>query len=96
MKKTIKSVLSLALALVMAFSVCSAAFAVEAVDETVGFTDEDFLKTKGRKLVNRNGDEIQLKGVNLGSWMIWEDWLSPYEESTDHYAVLTTLEERFG
>lgn len=96
MKKTIKSVLSLVLALVMAFSVCSAAFAVEATDETVGFTDEDFLETKGRKLVNRIGDEIQLKGVNLGSWMIWEDWLSPYEEATDHYSVLTTLEERFG
>ena len=96
MKKTLKSVLSLILAIVVAFSVCSVALAAEPEETEIGFTDEDFLSTKGQKLVNRNGDEIQLKGVNLGSWMIWEDWLSPYEEATDHYSVLTTLEERFG
>ncbi|MBP3441589.1 MAG: cellulase family glycosylhydrolase [Clostridia bacterium] len=96
MKKTLKSVLSLILAFVLAFSVCSVALAAETVEEATGFTDEDFLTTNKRKLVNRNGDEIQLKGVNLGSWMIWEDWLSPYEEATDHYSVLETLEKRFG
>lgn len=96
MKKTLKSVLSLLLAVTIAFSVCSFAIAAEADDTVTGFTDEDFLTTKGRKLVNRNGEAVQLKGVNLGSWMIWEDWLSPYEEATDHYSVLTTLEERFG
>ena len=96
MKKTVKSVLALILALITALSVCSVALAAEPADSAIGFTDEDFLSTKGRKLVNRNGEEIQLKGVNLGSWMIWEDWLCPYEEATDHYDVLTKLTERFG
>ena len=68
-------------------------------DSATGFTQEDFLSTNGQKIVNRRGEEVILKGVNLGSWMIWEDWLSPYgpcEEKLDHYTVLTELEERFG
>lgn len=65
-------------------------------NNTTGFTDEDFLITKGQSIVNKRGEKIVLKGVNLGSWLIWEDWLSPYEEATDHYDVLTKLTERFG
>ncbi len=68
----------------------------ESSEPSGGFTAEDFLKTKGRKIVNQKGEKIVLKGVNLGSWMIWEDWLSPYEEATDHYDILEKLTERFG
>ncbi|MBQ4366081.1 MAG: cellulase family glycosylhydrolase, partial [Clostridia bacterium] len=60
------------------------------------FDANDFLTAQGRWLVNRRNEKIQLKGVNLGAWMIWEDWLCPYEEASDHYEVLTTLTERFG
>ena len=60
------------------------------------FDANDFLTAQGRYLVNRRNEKIQLKGVNLGAWMIWEDWLNPYEEASDHYEVLTTLTERFG
>ena len=95
-----KKLVSLLLAVATVFSLCSVAFAKNSdssSNETVtGFTAEDFLSTKGRKIVNQKGEEVQLKGVNLGSWMIWEDWLSPYEEATDHYDVLTKLTERFG
>ena len=59
-------------------------------------TDADFLTAKGRHLVNKRGEKIQLKGVNLGAWMIWEDWLCPYEQASDHYEVLSILTERFG
>ncbi|MBO5858200.1 MAG: cellulase family glycosylhydrolase [Clostridia bacterium] len=68
----------------------------ESTEVSGGFTSEDFLTTKGRKIVNQKGEKITLKGVNLGSWMIWEDWLSPYEEATDHYDILEKLTERFG
>lgn len=64
--------------------------------DSPAFDANDFLTAQGRYLVNRYGDKIQLKGVNLGAWMIWEDWLNPYEEASDHYEVLTTLTERFG
>ena len=64
--------------------------------EATGFTQEDFLVTKNQKLINRKGEEVRLKGVNLGAWMIWESWLCPYEDDLDHFTVLTVLEERFG
>lgn len=59
-------------------------------------TDADFLTAKGRDLVNRRGEKVTLRGVNLGGWLVMEDWLCPYEEATDHYDLLTTLENRFG
>ncbi len=71
-------------------------FSSFASDEVDGFTDEDFLSTRGQDIVNRRGEKVQLKGVNLGAWLIWEDWLCPYEEATDHYDVLEKLTERFG
>ena len=94
MKIKAKKILSILMAAITVFSALYvSSFANE---EPVGFTDEDFLVTKGQDIVNRRGEKIQLKGVNLGSWLIWEDWLSPYEEATDHYDVLTKLTERFG
>ncbi len=90
--KTTKRIISLILALITAFSLCSFAFA----QDIGGFTHEDFLMTKGQDIVNQKGEKILLKGVNLGAWMIWEDWLCPYEESLDHYTVLEILTERFG
>lgn len=90
--KITRKIISLILAAVSVFSLCSPAFAAET---SAGFTAEDFLTTKGQNIVNQNGEKIQLKGVNLGAWMIWEDWLCPYEGSLDHYTVLEVLTERF-
>ena len=59
-------------------------------------SDEDFLTVKGRDLVNRRGEKVTLRGVNVGGWLILEDWLCAYEEATDNYDVLTKLEQRFG
>ena len=100
MKKTLKKTLSLLLAALMLFSVCSVSFAVGEEDTTTepvtGFTEKDFLTTKGTKIVNAEGKQVTLKGVNLGSWLIIEDWLSPYEEATDNLNIFDTLTERFG
>ncbi len=102
MKKTIKKVISVLLAVATVFSVCSFAFATDKavmtdeVKPVTGFTAEDFLKTDGQDIVNGRGEKVTLRGVNLGAWMIWEDWLCPYEESLDHYTVLEILTERFG
>lgn len=69
---------------------------VTADGESAALTQEDFLVTKGNKIYNQRGEEVVLHGVNLGSWLIQEDWLSPYEGVQDHYDVLETLIERFG
>ena len=59
-------------------------------------TDNDFLSTSDRFLVNRAGETVVLHGVNLGAWLVWEDWLNPYDGAVDHYDVLEMLVERFG
>lgn len=94
MTKKLKKLMSLFLVLVTLFSICN--FGLIASAEETGFTDYDFLSTKGQDIVNKKGEKIQLKGVNLGAWMIWEDWLCPYEEATDHADILDILTERFG
>lgn len=100
MKTTLKRILSLILATITVFSTFSFANAATIATRTDavagGFTDEDFLTTYGQDIVNRKGEKIRLRGVNLGAWMIWEDWLCPYEESLDHYTVFEILTERFG
>ncbi len=93
----IKKFVSVVLAAVTLFSTFG--FSVTSSAESQpqkGFTADDFLTAKGRKIVNKKGEEVRLKGVNLGAWMIWEDWLCPYEQATDHYDILETLTERFG
>lgn len=104
MKKHLKRALSLVLAVLTLFSATALAFAEDGQQAAgAAFTDEDFLTAKGMKLYNRRGEEVLLKGVNLGSWLIWEDWLSPYDGvepnengQTDHMQVLDKLTERFG
>ena len=92
-----KRIVSLFLAVLTAFSVCTAASAQgETANEATGFTAEDFLTTDGQNIVNQKGEKIQLKGVNLGAWMIWEGWLCPYEDDLDHYTALEILTKRFG
>lgn len=102
--KLTKKLLCLVLAVIMIFStiplVSAQTATAEAKDEVTGFTDEDFITAKGRKLYNKKGEEIQLKGVNLGGWLIHEDWLCPDQlpEGTqyDNETILKILEDRFG
>ncbi|MBO5410796.1 MAG: cellulase family glycosylhydrolase [Clostridia bacterium] len=96
--KKFRKLLSIILCLAMAMQVSALGFAGEEAPATAEgrFTADDFLKTKGRKIVNAKGEEIILKGVNLGSWLIQEDWLSPYEEVADNHEIIETLINRFG
>ena len=101
--RLLKKTFCLLLALVMALStmvLVSAETAKAETDEVTGFTAEDFLTVKGRKMYNQKGEEVQLKGVNLGGWLIHEDWLCPDElpkgVQYDHETILKILEERFG
>lgn len=59
-------------------------------------TDDDFLQTDGKKIVNRKGQEVSLRGVNLGAWLIQEEWMCPVENSVDNITTFEVLTERFG
>ncbi len=92
-----KRFLALLLCALILCTVGATAFAAEDTPAAAdALTDADYLTAKGPLLVNRRGEPVQLKGVNLGAWMIWEDWLCPYEEASDHAEVLDILTERFG
>lgn len=102
--KLTKKLMCLALAVLMIFStiplVSATTATSEAAEEVTGFTADDFITAKGRKLYNKKGEEIQLKGVNLGGWLIHEDWLCPDQlpdgTQYDNETILKILEERFG
>lgn len=103
MKITAKRILSLILSVILVFGVCSfgAAAQVQATidEDTQGFTSDDFLTVKGRKMFNKKGQEVVLHGVNLGGWLIHEDWLCPDELNDvqyDNETILEILTERFG
>lgn len=96
--KILKRTLCLVMCLVMAFSSMVIVGAKDTAEEVTGFTQEDTLRVKGTKIVNQKGEKIKLKGVNLGAWLIFEDWLTPYEtkEAADNYEVIEILIDRFG
>lgn len=92
-----KRIISLIMAVISMFlTAIPCARAQESGTAEQAFTGDDFLVTSGRNLVNRRGEKIILHGVNLGAWLVFEDWLCPYEEVSDNYEVVETLTERFG
>lgn len=96
--KVLKRMLCLVLAFVMAFSVTAIASAegstTSAQEEVTGFTDEDFLVAKGTKIYNQKGEEIQLKGVNIGAWLVREDWLNPDDVTVKKLSEMSEEEKQ--
>ena len=56
------------------------------------------LHTSGRSIVNANGTVVQLKGVNLGGFMVMEPWMCPCDSGglPDTYSIIAELDSRFG
>ena len=65
-----------------------------AAEEATGFTDEDYLVVKGRKMYNKKGEHIQLKGVNLGAWLVRENWLNPDDVDVEYKSKMTEEEQK--
>ena len=68
--------------------------------------NQPFLKTQGTSIVSSKGEKIVLRGVNFGSWLVEEMWMTPFEtkppvgsefvEIKDHVSLWRTVEKRFG
>ncbi|MBQ6019357.1 MAG: cellulase family glycosylhydrolase [Clostridia bacterium] len=96
--KTSKKLISALLALVLLLSCGAVAFAEDGADfSPAPITAKDALHTEGEKMFNADGEEVFLRGVNLGGWLIQEDWFCPTDNGTqgDHW-TLETLISRFG
>ena len=95
--KSVKRVTALILAFVFALQTHCVSYGSDADSvSSDAFTEEDFLSVKGNSIYNAKGEKITLRGVNLGGWLVFEDWLCPYDEVSDNYEVIETLTERFG
>ncbi len=55
-------------------------------------TDKDRLSVSGSNLVNTKGERVLLRGVNLGSWLLQECWMSPVVGADGEWANLDTIE----
>lgn len=56
------------------------------------------LHTSGTSIVNASGATVQLKGLNLGGWLVMEPWMCPADSGglPDTYSIITELDSRFG
>lgn len=92
-----KRLISVLLCVLLVFGCAAVTSAEDAPsDKREALTDEDFLSVKGRRIYNRRGEEVVLKGVNIGAWLVWEDWLTPVQGADDVWSYYEKLIGRFG
>ncbi|EIW69846.1 hypothetical protein M231_00981 [Tremella mesenterica] len=61
-------------------------------------SNSGILQTSGTKIVDPSGNEVVLRGVNIGGWLVLEDWMCGINDNSgsgDRFAQ-DTLENRFG
>lgn len=98
MKKLIS--ILLVLTFVFAFFGC-AETEIQVLDQynNINPKEMSLLTVKDGCIVNENNEEIVLKGINLGNWLLWETWMGFVPEYTEDWAYFDTLEvllDRFG
>jgi aryl-phospho-beta-D-glucosidase BglC (GH1 family) len=56
------------------------------------------LHSSGTNIVNGSGAIVQLKGLNLGGWLVMEPWMCPMDSGglPDTYSAITNLDKLFG
>ena len=54
------------------------------------------LHTSGTSIVNASGAAVQLKGLNLGGWLVMEPWMCPADSGglPDMYSIIMKLDSR--
>ena len=79
------------------FVFCFLPLTVLSAEASPAVTAQSALHTEGETIVNAQGEAVILRGVNLGGWLIQEDWFCPADngEQGDHW-TLETLIGRFG
>jgi endoglucanase len=56
------------------------------------------LHSSGTNIVNASGAVVQLKGLNLGGWLVMEPWMCPMDSGglPDTYSAITELDSNYG
>jgi hypothetical protein len=48
---------------------------------------QEFLKADGQRIINTNGDNIQLRGIGLGGWMLQEGYMLHLNKEGQQYRI---------
>ena len=86
-----------ALALAPMFALAAGASSVVGSGAVAG--GHSMLRTLGTRWVRADGTPIELKGVNLGNWLLPEFWMMGYPDNApinDQCTLETVLDRRFG
>lgn len=64
-----------------------------------GSNPSKYLQTSGKHIVDAGNRQVQLRGTNIGGWLVTEGWMNGYQDGSDKDPFrfsLETLERRFG
>lgn len=96
MKKITALLLSIIITVLSATSVLSVSVFAQ-TSENISITNKDALHTESYKLVDTEGNDVFLRGLNLGGWLIMEDWFCPVSNNkTGDLVTYSVFTERFG
>lgn len=80
-----------------------ALIAALALASTPAHAQLSMLHTSGTNIVNASGTTVQLRGVNLGDWLVIEPWMCPGVSDSDQggsyqdmHSIIAELDSRFG
>ncbi|MGB8193951.1 MAG: cellulase family glycosylhydrolase [Chitinophagaceae bacterium] len=57
---------------------------------------QGFLKTSGQKIVNEKGENIVLRGMGLGGWMLQEGYMLRLQGTNPQYSIRNRIEKLIG
>lgn len=85
------------LSLMITFLILLGMFLVPPITTKAAIGTSGFLKTNGTLIKDNygNGQVVNLRGTNLGGWMLQEGWMSPLGVK-DEWTLRETLTNRFG
>ncbi|HEX3080806.1 MAG TPA: glycosyl hydrolase family 5, partial [Puia sp.] len=57
---------------------------------------QGFLKADGQKIVNENGDNVLLRGIGLGGWMLQEGYMLHLNKEGQQYRIKQRIATLIG
>ncbi len=60
------------------------------------FSQNDFIKADGERLITADGRYVSLRGTNIGGWLVFEEWMGAFTGAKCGIEITEILEKRFG
>ena len=62
----------------------------------IGSYAQGFLKAYGKKIVNANGENVLLRGMGLGGWMLQEGYMLGIQRDAQQHKIRSAIEKLMG